>query len=301
LAFWTIGIAVYVGCVSIIGWGRLRDAIAGVNVPWFLLMALVTAAGLWVRVIKWRLVLGKGSNAVGVFFLSKAAGEWSPGRLGELSPLLIRKHRHARMGAWIVVDRILEMTVTLGLGIAGLALLPVPNRRLMVASAALIGVGLVLALFLLTRRAMFLAFAARFREGSIGHRAASVFAEMASAVVALRSSTPATLAVTILAGCTDVWAGMLLYQCFGWTVSFSLMAAAKGVHAITSAIPITPNATGIPYLTAAVLIHEVGGVPSEVLAAAIALSVVVTNAIFWLSIAVGAADLRRGADKAPIT
>ncbi len=293
VVFWAVGIAVYFVCVSFIGWGRLRDAVAGVNIPWFLTTTLVTAAGLWVRVIKWRLVLGKGNNAIGVFFLSKAAGEWSPGRIGELSPLLIRKHRHARMGAWIVVDRILEMAVTVGLGLLGLITLRLPNRGLLAILAIAIGMALALGLYLLTRRAFFLAVADRFRPASLGHRAALALAEMATAIVALRRVLPATAAITMIAGCMDVWAGMLLYQCFGWPVGFSLMAAAKGVHAITSAIPITPNATGVPYLTTAVLIHEVGGVPSDVLAAAIALSVVVTNLIFWLSLALGAADFRR--------
>jgi len=258
-------------------------------------MTMVTVAALWIRAVKWRLVLGKGSNAVGVFFLSKAAGEWSPGRLGELSPLLIRKHRHARMAAWIVVDRILEMAVTVGLGVAGLALLRTPNRTLMLVLAFGIGAGLILSLYLLTRRSVFLAIAERFAEGK-ARRIAWAFAQVSSAIVDLRSKLAAPAVITLVAGGLDVWAGMLLYQSFGWPVSFALIATAKGVHAITSAVPLTPNATGVPYLTTAYLIHEVGGVPSDVLAAAIALSVVVTNLIFWLSLSLGAADLRRAPD-----
>lgn len=293
MGLWAVGIAIYVGCVSYIGWDRLRAAIAGVDLWWFALMTGVTVAALWIRAVKWRLVLGKGSNAVGVFFLSKAAGEWSPGRLGELSPLLIRKHRHARMAAWIVVDRILEMAVTVGLGVAGLVLLRTPNRTLMLVLAFGIGAGLILSLYLLTRRSFFLAIAERFAEGSKARRIAWAFAQVSSAIVDLRSKLTVPAIITIVAGGLDVWAGMLLYQSFGWPVSFALIATAKGVHAITSAVPFTPNATGVPYLTTAVLIHEVGGVPSDVLAAAIALSVVVTNLIFWLSFSLGAADLRR--------
>ncbi len=264
----------------------------GVSIPWLILMTLVTIAGLWIRVVKWRLVLGRGASAIGVFFLSKAAGEWSPGRIGELSPLLIKKHRNARMAAWIVVDRILEMVVTIGLGVIGLATVQAPNRGVMIVLALVIGIMLILALYLLTRERIFIAIAARFPSGLL-HRVASAAARVGSATAEMRSRLVLPLAITIGAGCLDVWAGMLLYQAFGWPVSFALMATAKGVHAVTSAIPITPNATGVPYLTTAVLIHEVGGVPSSVLAAGIALSVVVTNLIFWLSLAAGAADLRK--------
>ncbi|GMV90736.1 MAG: hypothetical protein AMXMBFR82_05140 [Candidatus Hydrogenedentota bacterium] len=282
----------YIGCISLIGWERLRDAMTGVSIPWLVLMTLVTFAGLWIRVVKWRLVLGKGSNAIGVFFLSKAAGEWSPGRIGELSPLLIKRHRNARMAAWIVVDRILEMAVTVGIGVLGLAAVQAPNRGVMIVLAILIGIALLLALYLLTRERLFLAIAGRFPSGPL-HRVTVAAARVSSATAAMRKELVLPLAITIGAGCLDVWAGMLLYQAFGWPVPFALMATAKGVHAVTSAIPITPNATGVPYLTTAVLIHEVGGVPSGVLAAGIALSVVVTNLIFWLSLAAGAADLRK--------
>lgn len=262
-------------------------------------MTGVTVAALWIRAFKWRLVLGRNAGAVGAFFLSKAAGEWSPGRLGELSPLLIRKHRYARMGAWIVVDRILEMAVTLGLGVAGIALLQVPNRGLILALAAITGAGLVLALLLLTQRAMFIALAGRFREGTRARRVTSAVADVSEAVLALRRYAGVAFAITLVAGCIDVWASILLFQSFGWSVSFSLIAAGKGVHAVTSAIPITPNATGVPYLATAVLIHEVGGVPSDVLAAAIALSVVVTNLVFWLSLGVGARGMLGGGAPVP--
>lgn len=255
-------------------------------------MVVITAASLWIRVVKWRLVLGKGANAIGVFFLSKAAGEWSPGRIGELSPLLIKKHRNARMAAWIVVDRILEMSVTIGLGVLGMATVQMENRRTMVLFACVIGLLLVLALYLLTRERMFTALAERFSAGGLPHRIAMTAARVSVAASAMRNQLAVPFAITIAAGCLDAWAGMLLYQSFGWPVSFALIATAKGVHAVTSAIPITPNATGVPYLTTAVLIHEVGGVPAEVLAVAVGLSIVVTNAIFWLSLAVGAANLR---------
>ena len=292
LLLWAIGIGLYAACVSYIGWDRLRLAVAGVNLPVFLLMTAATVAGLWIRVFKWRNALGKGSGATRAFFLSKAAGEWSPGRVGELSPLALRRHRNARMAAWIVLDRILEMGVTLGLGIVGLLALKVPQRGFVLMIALLLCVALLGLLLLLTRQRLFVRIASMFAEGTFAHRILRMLVSLSAETTAFLRVTPQATLLTVVAGCLDVWAGVLLYQAFDWNVTFALMAAAKGVHAVTSAVPITPNATGVPYLATAVLIHEVGGVPSDVLAAAIALSVLVTNLVFWLSFGLGVADMR---------
>lgn len=292
LLLWTIGIGLYAACVSYIGWDRLQSAIAGVDVTVFLLMTVATVAGLWIRVLKWRVALGKESGATGAFFLSKAAGEWSPGRIGELSPLALRRHRNARMAAWILLDRILEMGVTLGLGIVGLLALKVPQRGFILLIALMLCAALLGLLVLLTRQQFFLGIASKFAEGTIAHRMLRVLVSLSAETAAFLRVTPQATLLTIAAGCVDVWVGVLLYQAFDSDVPFALMAAAKGVHAMASAIPITPNATGVPYLATAMLIHEAGGVPSEVLAAAIALSVVVTNLVFWLSFALGIMDVR---------
>ncbi|MCC6489015.1 MAG: flippase-like domain-containing protein [Candidatus Hydrogenedentes bacterium] len=292
LLLWAIGIGLYAACVSYIGWGRLRSAVAGVDLPIFLFMTAVTVAGLWVRVLKWRVALGRESGSTGAFFLSKAAGEWSPGRIGELSPLALRRHRNARMAAWIVLDRILEMGVTLGLGIVGLLALKVPQRSFILLIAILLSAALLGLLVLLTRQQLFVGIASRFTEGSLARRILGLLASISAETNTFICVSPQAVLLTVAAGCLDVWAGVLLYQAFHSEVTFTLMAAAKGVHAVASAIPFTPNATGVPYFATAVLIHEVGGVPSDVLAAAIALSVVATTLVFWLSFGLGILDVR---------
>lgn len=256
-------------------------------------MTLITVAALWLRVFKWRLALGRGSKPVGLFWLSKAAGEFSPGRVGELSPLLLRAYRNARVGAWIVIDRLLETIVTLALGVLGMLLISTSSRTvILLVSAALIA-SLLLALHALTRHTVFTSLARRFPCSSRRHRVFEMLAAVSSEARGFRARWLSVTVLTGVAGCMDVWAGMLLYDAFSWSVSFPLMAAAKGVHAITSAIPVTPNATGVPYLTTAVLIHETGGVPANVLASAIALAVAITNTVFWISAAFAAMSLRR--------
>lgn len=259
-------------------------------------MTLITVAALWLRVFKWRLALGRGCKSVGLFWLSKAAGEFSPGRVGELSPLLLRRYRNARVGAWIVIDRLLETIVTLALGVLGVLLISTSSRTaVLLLSAALIA-SLLLALHALTRHTFFAYLARHFSSTSRWHRVFELLAAVSSEARGFRARWMSATVLTGVAGCMDVWAGMLLYDAFSWSVSFQLMAAAKGVHAITSAIPVTPNATGVPYVTTAVLIHEAGGVPAHVLASAIALAVAITNTVFWISAAFAAMSLGRDPD-----
>jgi uncharacterized protein (TIRG00374 family) len=290
---WLVGIAVYVAVVLIIGWRPIAGSLSTARPMPVLAMTGITFAALWVRVLKWRIALGPRANAIALFWLSKAAGEWSPGRVGELSPLLLRRHRTPRVAAWIVVDRVLEMATTIALGIAGIALVRAPNRSAMLASAIVIVVVLTLALAVLAQRRLIERAASHFPIESRVARALRFGTEVSAEIRSLRNAMPAAIALTILPGLMDVWAGIVLYQAFDTQVSFALMAAVKGLHAVTSAIPLTPNATGVPYLTAAVLLHEIGGVPSDVLAAAIVLAVALTNIIFWLSALAAAPILKR--------
>jgi hypothetical protein len=290
---WFVGIALYLGALWFIGWGRIRDAMENVD-PWTIaLMCLVTLAGLWLRVYKWRIALGPGASAVGLFFLSKAAGEWSPARVGEFSPLLIRKHRTARIAAWILVDRVLEIVTTLGLGVLGLAFVGLPNRGALLVVGMLLTAGFAAALALLANAPYWERMASRFAPSGRNHRYAALIPNIANEIRSFGRTALYTGALTIVAGCTDVWGGMLLYGALGYPISFDVSAASKGVHAIVSAVPFTPNATGVPYFATAALIHEAGHVPTPALAAGVAIGVLFTNLIFWGSLGIGAADFRK--------
>ena len=288
---WVVGLGLFIGLVWFIGWRKVRHALASVNLELIALMMACDLATLWFRALKWRYALADNRQAVALFFLSKGAGNWSPGRLGELSPLLLREHRNPRVAAWIVVDRLLEMSATLLLGAIGLFGLRIPDARLMLAllaaACALIG----LPVFVLTRRALFPWLAGRLREGSALQRATTFAASIQQEVAALGRKVPALSIMTVLATCIDLVAGILMLASFGHLISFQLAATVQCAHALASAIPLTPSATGIPYVPAAVLLKEVGHVPYEVVVAAVALRLVGVNLVFWTSFVPGANKL----------
>lgn len=290
---WAIGIAFYIAVIWYVGWERLAEAVRGAALwPLVVMMALM-AAGQMLRALKWRFALGSGQHAFRAFALSKMGGEWSPGRIGEFAPLMIARHRSTRVAAWIVADRVFEMAATLGIGFAGLLLIRTANRGYMLAAVAGVTGLVALGLFILTRRRWLDLIACRLPPDSRVRRYAFVLVGVSEELLGFARYAPVLFAVTIAAGAIDVVVGYALFLAFGFALPIALLAAAKGLHAVTSAIPITPNATGIPYFAAAALLHEVGGVSPGVLTATVGISVIAGQLVLWSSFALAALD---GAD-----
>lgn len=291
---WPIGLALYLAVLWYVGWGRIGEALSSIQWPLLLAMMATEASAQWTRVLKWRLALGPGHNAAGLFFLSKAAGYWSPGRLGEFSPLLLTRHRSPRLGAWIFVDRLIEMTATLVLGLAGLLALRFYRWEVVLALAAAVLGAVAAAAYVGTRHGWMERQALRFAEGTRMRRAVTFAANAGREARRFSRSLPLAAPLTLAATALDIVSGMLLLLSFGYSVSFFVLATVQLTHAVTSAVPVTPNATGVPYLAAMTVLHELGGVPAEVLATAVALQIAAVNLVFWSFFGLGMLFLRRG-------
>ena len=293
---WAIGVSFYIAVILLVGWERLADAMRGVTLGPMAAMFALMIAGQVIRALKWRFALGPGQHAFRAFAVSKAGGEWSPGRVGEFAPLMFARHRSTRVAAWIVADRVFEMAATLGIGIAGLLLIRAANRGYMLSAVAGVLLAVVIGLVLLTRRNWIASLAQRLPAESRARRYALLLVGVSEELLTFARSAPILFSVTLAAGAIDLAVGYSLYMAFGFSVPFAVLAAAKGLHAVTSAIPITPNATGIPYFAAAALLHEVGGVSPGALAASVGISVIASQLVLWTSFALAALD---GADPSP--
>lgn len=287
---WAIGVAFYIGVVWYVGWDRLAGAVRGAALWPLVLMIALMAAGQVLRALKWRFALGPGQHAFRAFAVSKLGGEWSPGRIGEFAPLMIARHRSTRVAAWIVADRVFEMAATLGIGFVGLLLIRTANRGYMLAAMAGVTGLVALGLFILTRRNLLDTLAQRLPPDSRIRRYAFVVVGVSEELLGFARIAPILFAVTIAAGAIDVVVGYVLFLAFGFALPLALLAAAKGLHAVTSAIPITPNATGIPYFAAAALLHEAGGVLPGALTATVGISVIASQLVLWSSFSLAALD-----------
>jgi uncharacterized protein (TIRG00374 family) len=287
---WVVGAALYTLVVWLVGWDRLVTAIGHASLGPFAFAILIMIVAQVLRAAKWRLALGPGQHAFRAFAISKAGGEWSPGRIGEFAPLMIAKHRSARVAAWIVADRVYEIAATLGIGLGGMLLIRASHRGYMIA-AVLVVIALVsVGLYTLTRHRWIEAVARRLNPGSRLRVLAFKIAAVSVELRAFARTSPLLFGVTILAGLMDVAVGYYLLASLGFVAPIPVIAAAKGLHAVTSAIPITPNATGVPYLAAAALYHEAAGVTPEALAALVAISVILSQLVLWSTFALGALD-----------
>ncbi len=284
---WLVGVAFYVGIVWYLGWRRIGSELASVDKRALAAMAFGLVGALWIRAAKWRIVLGPQQSAARLFFISKAGGAISPGRVGELAPLLFRQHRSAHLGAWIVADRLLEGGSTIGLGLAGLLLSQVPKEYMGITFGVAFLALAIVPFGVLTRRHAFARLAQRAREGSRMHKALTILENLSSEMIALGRVLPLACAITVFCTCLDIGVARMLYGSLGYWVPFALLAVVQCAHGLASITPITPNATGVPYLVAASLLYTVGGVPETSLAAAVGITVTVTGIVFWTSFCVG--------------
>lgn len=295
-----VGLTLLVALVWHFGWRELLETVAAARPAPLLGMMALLLTGFWIRAWKWRYALGKGQNAVGLFFLAKVAGNLSPGRIGELTPLLLRRHRNARVAAWIILDRIIEVACTLALGLLGVAVLGLLGWT---AIAFLTGIGLlagVVGLYVVYRNNVRQGAPAQVRPDSWRQRALDVIAQLRCETRILGTGLPLILLITLAGKTLDIYAVILLCKAFGYSPSFLLVCAARCAHALISGIPVTPDATGVPFVAAAYFLHEFAGIPYATLTAALALEVLVINALLWLSFLAAARDLR-AADNTPKT
>lgn len=290
---WLIGLGVYLAAIWLLGWRNMREAFSNIDLRFIAALAVVECTALWLRVWKWRLVLGAGQQAVGLALLSKAGGNLSPARLGEFTPLLLSKHRSPRLGAWIVADRLLEIAATLGLGILGLFALSLDNRFIVVLWA--IGGVLIVAAaaFCLTRQRLFVWLGRRFTLGVRWRNLMAALSRTARAMARLGPKLPVLASVTFLTKLMDIATAFLLFAAFGYSVAFTALAAGQCIHGLTSIIPFTPNATGVPYAATATFLHYAAAVPLEILAAVIPVRFAVAGVVFWSSFGFGIGSLRK--------
>lgn len=287
---WLIGAALYAGVLAWLGWDKLAAAAADIAWRWALVAAVLEIATLWLRALKWRWTLGANAGGVEAFFLSKAGGQITPARLGELAPLMWARHRTAHKGAWIVLDRFLEAGATLALGLAGAFWIfgadsPTFAIVLGVTTLVIVGVGGVLLADYSPIAGSLYARLARWRPGEIvvsGLEAARSF----------RGALPALSFWTVVCTALDLAVAWAVYLALGHAVGPFTLAVAQCAHALTTILPFAPNATGIPYAAAGGVLHELAGVPIAVLALAIPLRTIVTQAVFWSSFALAGASKR---------
>ncbi len=290
-----VGLGLYCAAVWYLGWRTIRDELLAMDLALVLAAASLIWAGTWARVFKWRYALGAEQGTTGMFFLSKAVANWSPGRLGEFAPMVFHRYRTARVGAWIMFDRLLEIAVTLALGLSGLALIRLVSTGVFAAIAGLCIAGMGLSCYLLTRRSFFLWAVGRTREGSWLNGIVLLCADISDELVLFTKSLPVTLSITVITKCADLWAVALLFTAFGHKAGFWLVATAKCALAIVSFVPVTPTATGVPHLTQAWLMNEAAEIPYEGLTAVIGVEVAVVGITFWTSCGLAMAFIRRTA------
>jgi SAM-dependent methyltransferase/uncharacterized membrane protein YbhN (UPF0104 family) len=285
-----IGLSIYLIVLSQLDWVQLGQTFKDIYLPFIVLLGALELSGWAIRIIKWQIALGAGSNAMAAFFISKGGGNLTPGRVGELSPILLKSFRTGKMGAWIVLDRILEASATLLIGLAGLVFV------LGITSGGTTPFWIGGLLFIMAMGYALLFYAPWTKwlpETGILNRIKDLLIQAQQEAKLLTSKLPWLTGLTFCATLMDLTIGFILYKSFGFTVSFAVLALAQCVHAIVSTLPITPNATGIPYVAAAAILHQEAGIPIDVLTLAILVRFSIVTILFWPGVMMAVHSLRK--------
>ena len=128
------------------------------------------------------------------------------------------------------------------------------------------------------------------------HRGAAMLAATSHEILGFRSRIPWFAVVTVGATVVDAALGVVLFAGMGHPVGLAVFFLVMCAHAFTAVIPITPAATGIPHAAAAVLLNRLAGLPFDVYVAALGISLVVQNLVFWSSFGIGIGSRRNGDD-----
>ncbi|MFP6581534.1 MAG: lysylphosphatidylglycerol synthase domain-containing protein [Candidatus Hydrogenedentota bacterium] len=278
-----LGLLVYSGVVWYFGWRDIRDELLGARIDLVVIAVLLIVSATWLRVLKWRYALGPDAHATGLFFMSKATGAFTPGRLGEFAPMVIRDHRTPKVGAWIMYDRVVEILVTITIGLYGLAIINFLTRAQFIRVTAIAVVCCGLGIYFLTHRRLFLWAANKTKEGSLAHRTTMLFAAVSEELFQFTRYAPGIVLITVVTKVMDLVAVMLMFQALSVFPGFGLVAASKCALAIVSFLPLTPTATGAPHATQAWLMNQAAEIPPDALVVGIGIEVAVVSITFWTS------------------
>jgi hypothetical protein len=290
-----LGLTVYIVAVSLIGWREVGGAFAGADMGYIAIAALLTGIGAGLRIWKWRRALGPNRNAVGLYFLSRSLGVWSPARVGEFLPLIWRRHRNTRVAAWILFDRVLEILVMLVIGLAGLAMVELVSTATFAVICAATFVVSVLGVYALTRSDLLTSAAERFNAGSKLRLVLSALAGTSGEFRTFFGVSIDLTVVTIVAKLIDLYAITLIFRGLQAPAEFVLVATSKCALSIVSYVPITPMTTGIPHTVQGWIMYESAGILPEAVAASIGIEAAIMAGVFGLTALVGTRAIRDAA------
>ena len=240
--------------------GALVAELRAAEPRWLLLAAVPYAAGLWLRALRWRLVLRPAlaistTDALALMLLGFAANNLLPARAGEVVRAGLLQQRHG--GPWslgmgtIVVERVLDglvLSAFLALTVALAGGSDLLRALALLAGAGFVAAALLLALLAARQQASVSAALRllRFVPGRLRPRARGWIGGFVGGLTALRGggAWAAVGAVTVASWASEGTAYWLVGKGFGLTLAAPLYAGVVAAANLALAVPSTAAGIG---------------------------------------------------------
>lgn len=240
-------------CIRNVKWVDVKDIVVNIKPGWVALSLLCYWLELWLRIGRWRHLLSRaagpadGKLTCAAFLAGYAANNILPAKLGELfrADLFGRLTNTSRLTALgsIILERLLDMTVILGMAAWGLFFMPKSGIQdqighLLAAMGGLLTIGVIVILAVLKTQARW----GTILLGRLNEKFHNIMDGLhllgdASSYARLVSSS----AIIWLLNSLAIW---FILMAVGVTLNFSQSMLLMGMIGISAAIPAAPAGVG---------------------------------------------------------
>jgi uncharacterized protein (TIRG00374 family) len=269
---WSVALVILAAALYWLGLDKIRDAMRNVSLRILAASLAVSLVATFVRLVKWKLVLGTGfgwRETTRMLFASKAAGGLLPARLGEFAPLASPDYRTAKVSALVIADRAFETYATLLLGAIGIIVLGLRKPALITLWVVVL-LTMSIALFLLTYRRLWHHLGRVLLHREWLSRGLALMEKLSSSLQTMGRFSCPLLVLSLAATLLDFLFVQIVFLSVGQPVALPLVAAAWCASVLASVVAFTPSGLGIADLTS-VYLYELYGVPAGPLGATVVL------------------------------
>jgi uncharacterized protein (TIRG00374 family) len=241
---WIISLVILLAVFYFMGIENMMFVLQKTKLEYVVLFIIISLIATFIRLGKWFIVLKENytiSDIALIFFSSKAVGNITPARLGELAPLSLKKYRTKQIAGLVITDRVIETFSLLIIGIMSFIFLSFNDTNviyLSVISFFIFGI-----LFILLFKTKL--WSRIENKTNKSRRFFTLIRKTSEGVQFLKKKTISMFFLTFTALLIQLFALKFLYLSLGTDISIEVLSISVLAGALAIIASITPGGLGI--------------------------------------------------------